>query len=186
MGKRESPINWWDRGSSAWGIQTGQLAACRANFVNVFFHHPGLYTGAPFSYYPRELKMRKRNSPKNGWDTGVSVPGAFKLDNLQPVELILSMYFSIILVFILGLPFHITPESWKWEKGIHPKMDETQKFLYFKTGPYAACWADCVPQLFQIGHISWMTLYPWTGATVAPFYATDSGRMPDVFSRPNK
>ena len=29
--------------------------------------------------------MRKRDSPKNGWDTGVSVPGALKLDHLQQV-----------------------------------------------------------------------------------------------------
>ena len=31
---------------------------------------------------------------------------------------------------ILGLPFLIIPESWKWEKGIHPKGDETQGFQY--------------------------------------------------------
>ena len=40
--------------------------------------------------------MRKGNSPnsKNGWYRGVSVPGAFKLDHLQPVEPILYLKFS--------------------------------------------------------------------------------------------
>ena len=48
------------------------------------------------SYYPRRLIMRKGNSPnsKNGWYRGVSVPGAFKLDHLQPVEPILYLKFS--------------------------------------------------------------------------------------------
>ena len=65
---------------------------------------------------------------------GVSVPWAFKLDHLQPVELILFHNFSNFLIFILGSPFLITPESGKWEKGIHPKMDETQGFLYLGLG----------------------------------------------------
>ena len=44
------------------------------------------------SYYPRELIMRKGNSPnsRNGPDRGVSVPGAFKLDHLKVVALVLS------------------------------------------------------------------------------------------------
>ena len=53
--------------------------------------------------------MRKRDSPKNGCDRGVSVPGVFKLDTLLPVKLIFSQKISIILSFILGLPFLITP-----------------------------------------------------------------------------
>ena len=48
------------------------------------------YWGA-HSYYPRGLIMRKGNSPNSqyGWDWGVSVPGAFKLDHLQPFKPIL-------------------------------------------------------------------------------------------------
>ena len=44
------------------------------------------------SYYPRGLIMRKGNSPnsRSGLDRGVPVPGAFKLDHLQPVKQILS------------------------------------------------------------------------------------------------
>ena len=48
------------------------------------------YWGA-HSYYPRGPIMRKGNSPnsRNGSDRGVSVPGAFKLDHLQPFKPIL-------------------------------------------------------------------------------------------------
>ena len=68
--------NWMRQGVfSAWGIQTGPFAALWAN-----------------SYYPRGLIMRKGKSSKSksGWDRWVSVPGAFKLDHLQPVEPLLS------------------------------------------------------------------------------------------------
>ena len=74
--------------------------------------------------------MRKRESPKNRRDTGISVLWAFKLDHLKPVELILSPKFSIILIFILGSPIPYYPREWKLEIGILPKMDETQGFLY--------------------------------------------------------
>ena len=48
------------------------------------------YWGA-HSYYPRGLILEKGNSPnsRNGCDRGVSVPGAFKLDHLQPFKPIL-------------------------------------------------------------------------------------------------
>ena len=48
--------------------------------------------------------MRKRDSPKSGCDTGVSVPWVIKLDHLQPVELILFQIFSTSPPFILGGP----------------------------------------------------------------------------------
>ena len=44
-----------------------------------------------------------------------SLPGAFKLDHLQPVELILAQNYSTFLNFILGLPFLITPERGRKE-----------------------------------------------------------------------
>ena len=114
------------RGFCTMGIQIGPFAACWADFVPEFFNHPDLYTGAPISYYPREGKMRKRESPNNWSDTEVSVPRAFKLDHLQPVELILFHNFSTFLSFILGLQFLITPERGRreaagaenWKKGI--------------------------------------------------------------------
>ena len=44
-------------------------------------------------------------------DTGVVVPGAFKLDHLQPVKQILFQKFSNFLIFTYwGVQFLITPE----------------------------------------------------------------------------
>ena len=120
------------RGFCTWGIQTGPFAACWADFVPKCFHPSDLYTGESNSLLPQRVEMRKKDSPKNGWDTGVSVPGAFKLDHLQPVKLILSHTFSIILIFILGSPIPYYPREWKWEKGIRPNMVGTQRFLYLK------------------------------------------------------
>ena len=42
---------------------------------------------------------------------GVSDLEAFKLDHLQPIELILSHNFSIILIFILGSPIPYYPRE---------------------------------------------------------------------------
>ena len=53
-------------------------------------------------YYSWEQNMRKRDTPNIGWDTGVSVPGAFKLDHLQPVKPILFSKFNNFFTFILG------------------------------------------------------------------------------------
>ena len=64
--------------------------------------------------------MRKRVSPKNGRDTGVYELGAFKLDHLQRVILILFQKISNFLIFILGSPILITPEL-KMRKGESPQ-----------------------------------------------------------------
>ena len=48
--------------------------------------------------------MGKGNHPKVNEDTGVSVPGAFKLDHLQPVKWILFQKKSTFLPFIMGGP----------------------------------------------------------------------------------
>ena len=60
--------------------------------------------------------MRKRESPKNGCDTGVSVPGAFKLDHWQPVKPILLTKFSNFFTFLLGANSYY-PRERKAEKG---------------------------------------------------------------------
>ena len=59
------------------------------------------------SYYPRGLIMGKGNSPnfKTGWDRGVWVPGAFKLDHLQPIKPLLFPNFYNFFIFILGGQF---------------------------------------------------------------------------------
>ena len=55
------------------------------------------------SYYPRGLILRKGNSPnsRKGFDRGVSVPWAFKLDDLKPVKPNLFSEFYNFFKFIL-------------------------------------------------------------------------------------
>ena len=126
------------RGFSTWGIQTGPFAADWADFVPKRFHFLIFILGAPISYYPRELKMRRRESPKSGWHTGVSVSGAFKLDHLQPVKMILWQKMSISLPFILGAPISYycrerkkgNSRGWEWKNGNHPKVNDIQGFQY--------------------------------------------------------
>ena len=57
--------------------------------------------------------MGKRDSPKSECDTGVSDLGAFKLDHLQPVKLILFKNISTFLSFILGGPISYYPRERK-------------------------------------------------------------------------
>ena len=75
------------------------------------------YWGA-HSYYPRGPIMRKGNSSnfQYGPDRGVSVPGAFKLDHLQPFKPILFPKFFNFFTFILGSPF-LLPQRANCEKG---------------------------------------------------------------------
>ena len=73
-----------------------------------------------------------RESLKSEWDTGASVLGAFKLDHLQPVKLILFQNVSTFSTFMLGgLNFLITPEKGRKEAagaGVG-KMGITQKWM---------------------------------------------------------
>ena len=59
------------------------------------------------SYYPRGLIMGNGESPNSRieWEWHFSVPGAFKLDRLQPIEPTLSLWFSNFSTFILGGQF---------------------------------------------------------------------------------
>ena len=106
------PPKWMrHRGFSAWGIQTGPFAACWADFDTTIFQLPHLYTGAPISYYPRELKVRKRDSPQSGWDTGFSpsfhplmrLSSCLQLhrDNLKPNLSPYQMFFRAVDVHIM-------------------------------------------------------------------------------------
>ena len=56
----------------------------------------------PFNAY-----SAKRRGARNGCDTGVPVPGAFKLDHLQPVKPILFPKISNFFTFIMGGQFLI-------------------------------------------------------------------------------
>ena len=81
------------------------------------------YLGA-HSYYPRGLIWRKGNpfNFKYGWDRGVSVPGALKLDHLQPSW-----------AEFVPNNFHLPDLLLEWrgeneKKRFPPKMNETQGF----------------------------------------------------------
>ena len=98
-----------------------------------------LYWGVQFLISPeRGARNEKGDSLENECNTGVLVPGAFKLDHFQPVELILFQNYSIFLTFILGgqISYYSRERKkggrrgWKWEKGNHPKVNEKQGFLY--------------------------------------------------------
>ena len=57
------------------------------------------------------------------------MPGAFKLDRLQPFKAILFLKFFQLFTFILGLPFLITPEK---------EADGAEWFL-FPVSMYSVC-----------------------------------------------
>ena len=65
-------------GHSNWTICSLLSQFCFPNFPNF-----SLLSWETNSYYPRERKAenRKREFTRNGWETGVWVPGAFKLDH---------------------------------------------------------------------------------------------------------
>ena len=121
------------------------------------------------SYYPRRLIIRKEIFPnsKNWWYRGVSVPGAFKLDHLQPVEPILIWKFSNFFTFILGAQF-LLPQKANNEKG---EFSQLQKRMVrggfcawgIQTGPFAACWANFVLKFFQFFHF-----YPGRPIIITP------------------
>ena len=102
-----------------------------------FFHLFTFMLRRANSLLPQENEKMEFSQPE--CDTEDWVPGAFKLDYLQPVKLILSPNLSIILIFILGSPIPYYPREWKWEKGIHPKMDEPQGFLYLGHSNWTIC-----------------------------------------------
>ena len=62
--------------------------------------------------------MGKRISPKSEWGTGVSDLGAFILDYLQPVKLVLSQKLPPFCPIYWGLPFHISSERERKEQGL--------------------------------------------------------------------
>ena len=128
-------LGFLNQGFSAWGIQTRSLAACWANFVWKFFQLFDLYTGEPNSYYPRgrEAEKEKRESARNGGDTGVSLLLASKLDHLQPLELKLLQKFSAIPTFILGAPFSYYPRELKMDK-VKGKEQKWQQHPVFPGG----------------------------------------------------
>ena len=97
------------------------------------------------------------SNPKSGWDRGFSVPGAFKLDHLQPFELILSQKIFIFFTFILGGQFLLPQRANMQER----EFSQLQNWIRHRglgawgiqTGPFAAHWAHFVPKDFQLFHL---------------------------------
>ena len=125
--------------------------------------------------------MGKRESPQSEWDTGVSDPGAFKLDHLQPVKLILFQRMSTFLPFILGAPISYYPRErkkgrirgWKWGKGNHPKVNETEGFLTLEHSNWTICslliWfcSKEFPPFYQASHNNPFLIIPERGSKEA-------------------
>ena len=115
------------------------------------------YWGA-HSYYPRGPIMRKGNSSnfQYGPDRGVSVPGAFKLDHLQPFKPILFWKIFNFFHFILGSQFLLPQRAnnGSWENFPFPNMDKTEGF-------------QC------LGHSNWIICSPLS-QSCSPIFSTFS------------
>ena len=116
-GEKEITLKWMrHRSLRTQVIQTGLFDAWLDDFVPKSFRLFNFYTGRSNSVLHQTeggrkqhgLEMWRRDSPKSGWDTGVSDLGAFKLDHLQPFKLILSQNVTTFPTFILGgsIPYY--------------------------------------------------------------------------------
>ena len=107
----------WDTGVSVLqAFKPDHLQPVKRILSQKISHFFTFILGSPIIFYPREGKLRKRDSPTSGWDTGASVLWVFKVDHLQPVKLILSQQFSNFLTFILGTPIIYYPGERKIRK----------------------------------------------------------------------
>ena len=97
--------------------------------------------GSPISYYPREWKREKGIHPKVDETRGFLYLGhsnwtiwsLLSWFRLQIIPSSWSSYWGV------GSPISYYPREWKWEKGIHPKLDETQGFLYLGHSNWTIC-----------------------------------------------
>ena len=123
-GKMEISQSECDIGFSVPGaIKLDHLQQINPTLLQKFSKISPLYWEAN-SYYPREGQAgngkMEISQPEN--DTSFSVPGAFKLDHLQPSKPILFPKFYNFFIFMLGGQFLLPQgeEGWKWENGFHP------------------------------------------------------------------
>ena len=121
-----------------WGIQTGPFAA---HFVLANFNLFHFYTGRPILITQRANSGQGQFSQPES-DRGGSVPGALKLDHLQPFKPILSWTFSNFFTFILGSPF-LLPQRLIMGKGKISQLPiwMTQRDFSawgLQTGPFAS------------------------------------------------
>ena len=125
---------------SNWTICSLLGQVCLPNFI-IF----SLLCWEANSYYPRGLILRKGNFSnfRIGQDRGVWVPGAFKLDYLQPVKPLLFPQFSNFFTFILGGQF-LLPQRANTEKREFSQLPIWMMQRGFsawgiQTGPFVAC-----------------------------------------------
>ena len=116
------------------------------------------YWGAQ-SYYPRGPIMRKGDSHnfRKGWGRWFSMPWAFKLNHLHPVEPLLFWNFSNFFIFILESPI-LLPQRANNGKGEFIQLQKWMRQRVFsacgiQTGPFASCWATFVLKFFQLFHL---------------------------------
>ena len=86
------------------------------------------------SYYPRGPILGKGQflNSKTGWDRGFPVPGAFKLDHLQPIKPLLLPNFYKFFTFILVGQFLLPQMANNGERG----FSQLQKWM--KQGVFSA------------------------------------------------
>ena len=126
-------------GHSNWIICSPLSQSCSPKFSTFSLSYWGAH-----SYYPRGPIMRKGNSSnfQYGPDRGVSVPGAFKLDHLQPFKPILFRKIFNFFHFILGSQFLLPQRAnnGSWENFPFPIWIRLRGFSAWgiQTGPLAA------------------------------------------------
>ena len=92
-------------------------------------------------------EKREKCNSRTEWDRGGWVPGAFKLDHLQPFQSILFWQFSICITFILGGQFFL-PQRANSERREFFQLQKwmRQRSFYawgIQTGPFTAWKNDC-------------------------------------------
>ena len=133
-------------GHSNWTICSQMRTFCSRGFSNFSVSY-----WEANSYYPRGLIMGKGDSSnfKIEWDKGFSVPGAFKLDHLQPIEPILFQKIFNFFTFILGgqflLPQRANNRRWGFIQLPNWMKQGVFSAWGIHTGPFAAHWAHIVP-----------------------------------------
>ena len=160
------------RGLGAWGIQTGPFAALCTSHILKLFHLFHLHTGEANSYYPRRPIIRNGNSSnfKTEWDRGFSVPGAFKLDHLQPIKPLLFQYFFTFSTFILGDHFLLPQKANYGKREFSQPQKRMRQWVFsawnIQTAPFAPLQAHFVETNIQLFHFH----------TVEPILITPEGQ----------
>ena len=125
-------------GHSNWTICSLLSQFCSPNFTTF-----SLSCWEANSYYPTEglAGNGKREFTRNGWETGVSVPGAFKLDHLHPVKPILFPKFYNFFTFILGGQFLLPQGANNGKREFYQPQKWISQRVFsawgIQTGPFA-------------------------------------------------